>query len=141
MMKMKLPRRRFLHMAAGAAALSALPYVARAQAWPTRPIRAIVPFGAGSAVDVVPRLVFDQLSSQLGQPIVVENRAGAGGAIGNAAVAEAEADGSTILATASALTIAPWVYKSLPYDPVRDLASVVALGSIPNVLVTSPAKG
>jgi tripartite-type tricarboxylate transporter receptor subunit TctC len=141
MMKMKPPRRRFLHMAAGAAALSALPYVARAQAWPTRPIRAIVPFGAGSAVDVVPRLVFDQLSSQLGQPIVVENRAGAGGTIGNAAVAKAEPDGYTILATASALTIAPWVYKSLPYDTVRDLASVVALGSIPNVLVTSPAKG
>src|SRR5215475_14526166 len=138
---MRLGRRQFLHLAAGAAALQAMPRTARAQTWPARPIRAIVPFGAGSAVDVVPRLVFDQLSSQLGQPIVVENRAGAGGTIGNAAVAKAEPDGYTILATASALTIAPWVYKSLPYDTVRDLASVVALGSVPNVLVTSPAKG
>jgi tripartite-type tricarboxylate transporter receptor subunit TctC len=76
---MKLPRRRFLHLAAGAAALPTVSRIALAQAWPTRPIRAIVPFGAGSAVDVIPRLVFDQLSRQLGQPIVVENRAGAGG--------------------------------------------------------------
>ncbi len=138
---MKLPhRRQFLHLAAGAAALPTATRFACAQAWPTRPIRAIVPSGAGSAVDVVPRLVFDQLSSQLGQPIVVENRAGAGTTTGTAAVAKAEPDGYTILATASALTIAPSVYKNLPYDTVRDLASVVALGSVPNVLVPSPAK-
>jgi tripartite-type tricarboxylate transporter receptor subunit TctC len=141
MMNVKLPRRQFLHLAAGAAALPAVSRLAFAQAWPTRPIRAIVPFGAGSAVDVVPRLVFDQLSRQLGYPIVVENRAGAGGTIGSATVAKAEPDGYTILVTASALTIAPSIYKTLPYDTVRDLASIVSLGSIPNVLVTSPAKG
>jgi hypothetical protein len=72
---------------------------------------------------------------------VVENRAGAGGTIGTATVAKAEPDGHTILATASALTIAPLIYKSLPYDTVRELTSVAALGSVPNVLVTSPAKG
>jgi tripartite-type tricarboxylate transporter receptor subunit TctC len=139
---MKLPhRRQFLHLAAGAAALPTVSRIALAQSWPTRPIRAIVPFGAGSAADVIPRLVFDQLSRQLGQPIVVENRAGAGGTIGTATVAKAEPDGHTILATASALTIAPSIYKSLPYDTVRELASVAALGSVPNVLVTSPAKG
>src|SRR5258707_8506589 len=98
---MKLLRRKFLHLAAGAAALPATSCFAWAQAWPIRPIRAIVPSGAGSAVDVVPRLVFDQLSSQLGQPIVVENRAGAGTTTGTAAVAKAEPDGYTILATAS----------------------------------------
>jgi tripartite-type tricarboxylate transporter receptor subunit TctC len=90
---------------------------------------------------VVPRLVFDQLSRQLGHPIVVENRAGAGGTIGTTTVAKAEPDGYTILVTASALTVAPSIYKNLPYDTVRDLASILALGSIPNVLVTSPAKG
>jgi len=96
---------------------------------------------AGSAVDVIPRLVFDQLSSQLGQPIVVENRVGAGGTIAMATVARSEPNGYTILATASALTVAPWVYKCLPYDTVRDLSGIVALGNVPNVLVTSPEKG
>ncbi len=138
---MKLPRRQFLHLAAGAAALPAVSRMARAQTYPTRPIRGIVASGPGSAVDVIPRLVFDQLSSQLGQPIVVENRVGAGGTIAMATVAKSEPDGYTILATASALTVAPSIYKSLPYDTVRDLSSIVALGSVPNVLVTSPAKG
>src|SRR6478672_2671917 len=77
-----------------------------AQAWPTRPLRAIVPVGAGSSTDIVHRLVLEQLSAQLGQPIVVENRVGAGGTIGTAAVAKAEADGYTLLASGSAHTIA-----------------------------------
>ena len=71
---------------------------AQAQDWPTRPIRAIIPFGAGSATDLVPRIVFEQLSSQLGQPIVVENRTGAGGTLGTSAVAKADSDGYTLLA-------------------------------------------
>jgi tripartite-type tricarboxylate transporter receptor subunit TctC len=104
---MKLPRRRFLHLAAGAAAVPAVSRIAKAQAYPIRPIRAIVPAGAGSAVDVIPRLVFDQLSKQLGQPIVVENRTGAGGTIAIAAVTKAEPDGYTLLAASSALTVAP----------------------------------
>ena len=137
----KLLRREFLHLAAGAVALPTTSRFAWAQAYPTRPIRAIVPSGAGSAVDVIPRVVFDQLSQQLGQPIIVENRPGAGVTIGATAVAKAEPDGYTILATASALTIAPLVYKTLSYDTVRDLSGIVVLGSVPNVLVTSPEKG
>ena len=83
---------------------------AAAQNWPSRPIRAIIPFGPGSAVDVVPRMVFEQLSAQLGQSIVVENRGGAGGTIGSAAVAKAEPDGYTILVHSSAHTITPSIY-------------------------------
>jgi tripartite-type tricarboxylate transporter receptor subunit TctC len=138
---MKLPRRRFLRLLAGSAALPALGGSASAQAWPTRPIRAIVAGGAGSAVDVVPRVVFEQLSKQLGQPIVVDNRAGAGGTIAVTAVVKADPDGYTLLAQSSALTVAPWFHPNLAYDTVRDLSAVAALGSLPNVLVTSPLKG
>src|ERR1700726_2586228 len=102
---MKLPRRRFLHLGAAAAGLPAVSRIARAEYWPTRPIRAIVAGGAGSVVDVVPRVVLDELSKQLGQPIVVENRTGAGGTIAVAAVAKAEPDGYTILAQLSALAV------------------------------------
>jgi tripartite-type tricarboxylate transporter receptor subunit TctC len=122
-------------------ALSLVHAVAQAQSWPARPLRAIVPVGAGSSTDIVHRLVLAQLSASLGQPIVVENRVGAGGSIGTAAVAKAEPDGYTLLANGAAHTILPALYKSLPYDPARDLVPVVALGSSPSVLVVSPAKG
>jgi tripartite-type tricarboxylate transporter receptor subunit TctC len=138
---MSLRRRQFLRLAAGAAALPSTARFAAAQAWPARSIRAFVTAGAGSAVDVVPRVVFDQLATQLGQPIVVENRGGAGGTIAVTMVARAAPDGYTILAASSALTVAPWLHASLPYDTSRDLAAVAALGSIPNVLVTSPLNG
>ena len=85
---------------------------AEAETWPSRLIKATIPFGPGSAADVVPRLVFDRLSADLGQPIVVENRAGAGGALGSALVAKAEPDGYSILAQSSALTIAPAIFPS-----------------------------
>ena len=114
---------------------------AGAQAWPARPLLAIVPVGAGSATDIVHRVVLGQLSAQLGQPIVVENRVGAGGTIGSALVAKAAADGYTILAHGSAHTIAPALYKSLPYDPSRDFVAVAPVGISPNVLVVSPARG
>jgi tripartite-type tricarboxylate transporter receptor subunit TctC len=114
---------------------------ARADSWPTRSLRAIVPVGAGSTTDIIPRIVFDQLSVQLGQPIVVENRSGAGGTIGAAFVAKAEPDGYTLLAHGSAHTIAPALHSSLPYHPARDFAAVVPLGITPGVLVVSPAKG
>ena len=117
---MRIPRRQFLRLAAGAAALPTASRAASLQAWPARPIRAIVAAGAGSAVDVVPRVVFDQLSSQLGQPIVVENRAGAGGTIAVTAVTKAAPDGYTILVQSSALTVAPWLYPNLSYDTVQD---------------------
>jgi tripartite-type tricarboxylate transporter receptor subunit TctC len=111
-----------------------------AQAWPTKPLRAIVPVGAGSSTDIVHRLVLEQLSAQLGQPIVVENRVGAGGSVGSAMVAKAPPDGYTILAHGSAHTIAPALYKSLPYDPSRDFVAVVPVGIQLGVLVVSPAR-
>jgi tripartite-type tricarboxylate transporter receptor subunit TctC len=112
-----------------------------AQGWPTKPLRAIVPVGAGSSTDIVHRIVLEQLSEQLGQPIVVENRLGAGGTIGTGVVAKAPADGYTLLAHGSAHTITPALYKNLSYDPVRDFAAVVPLGISPIVLVVSPARG
>ena len=114
---------------------------ARAQTWPTKPLRAIVPVGAGSTTDIIPRVVFEQLSAQLGQSIVVENCAGAGGTIGSGFVAKADPDGYTILAHGSALTISPALYPNLGYDPARDLVAVVPLGIMANVLVVPPAKG
>ena len=114
---------------------------ARAEAWPTKPLRAIVPVGAGSTTDIIPRVVFEQLSAQLGQSIVVENRTGAGGTIGSAFVAKSDPDGYTILAHGSALTISPALYSNLSYDPARDFAAVVPFGITPNVLVVPPARG
>ncbi|HVF65082.1 MAG TPA: tripartite tricarboxylate transporter substrate binding protein [Casimicrobiaceae bacterium] len=111
------------------------------QTWPTKPLRAIVPVGAGSSTDIVHRLVLEQLSAQLGQPIVVENRVGAGGTIGSAIVSKSEPDGYTILAHGSAHTIAPALYRTLPYHPARDFVAVVPVGILPSVLVVSPAKG
>ena len=112
-----------------------------ADTWPVRPIRAIIPFGAGSATDIIPRMVFEQLSIQLGQPIVVENRGGAGGTIGTAAVAKSDADGYTLLTSSSAHTIAPSIYPNLAYDVAKDFAAVAAIGNVPNVLIISPSKG
>src|SRR5262245_59752887 len=114
---------------------------ALAQTWPSKPLHAIVPFAAGSATDVVPRSVLEPLSAQLGQPIVVENRGGAGPTIGAAVVAKAEPDRYTLLATSSAHTLVPTVDPHAPYDTAADFAAVVSLGTSPNVLVVSPAKG
>jgi tripartite-type tricarboxylate transporter receptor subunit TctC len=114
---------------------------ARAQDWPAKPIRAFIPFGAGSATDIIPRAVFDQLGPALGQPIVVENRGGAGGALGVGEVTRADPDGYTILADSSALTVAPWIVANLPYDTAKDLSAVVSLGKNANVLVVPPSKG
>jgi tripartite-type tricarboxylate transporter receptor subunit TctC len=114
---------------------------AGAQAWPSKPIRAIVAFAAGSATDIVPRVVFEPLSAQLGQPIVVENRGGAGTTIAAAMVTKAAPDGYTLLATSSAHTLVPTVYPNASYDTASDFAAVVSLGSGPNVLVVSPSKG
>ena len=112
-----------------------------AESWPARPIKAFIPFSAGSATDVIPRVVFEELSTQLGQPIVVENRGGAGGTIGVGAVVAAEPDGYTILANSSAHTIAPWIVPNLPYNVATDLRAAVALGKNANMLVVSPSKG
>jgi tripartite-type tricarboxylate transporter receptor subunit TctC len=99
-----------------------------------------VPFTAGSASDIIPRTVFEQLSSELGQSIIVENRSGAGGTIGAATVARAEPDGYTVLVNSSSHTVVPSLYPDTPYDPIRDFAGVIPLGSMPNVLVVAQSK-
>ena len=116
-------------------------FEANAQEWPTKPITAVVPFGAGSVTDVLPRVVFEQLSKQLGQNIIVENRPGAGTTTASGHVARAEPDGYTILVNSSAHTIAPALYSKLTFDPIRDLAAVVPLGIVPSVLVVPPSRG
>jgi tripartite-type tricarboxylate transporter receptor subunit TctC len=131
-------RRRFV---LGLTILLASGVSALADSYPSKPIRAIIPFGAGSATDVIPRIVFDQLASQLGQAIIVENRGGAGGTIGAAAVAKADPDGYTLLVNSSAHTITPAIYPNLSYDAAADFAAVGAIGSVPNVLIISPEKG
>jgi tripartite-type tricarboxylate transporter receptor subunit TctC len=108
--------------------------------WPQKPLRAIVPFAAGSSTDIVPRIVLGQLSEQLGQTIVVENRAGAGGTIGAFSVAKSDADGYTLLASGSSHTISPALYSKLGYDPIRSFVAVAPFGISPNVLVVSQAS-
>jgi len=103
--------------------------------WPSHLIKATIPFGAGSATDVVPRLVFDRLSAELGQPIVIENRVGAGGTLGTGQVAKSDPDGYSILAHSSALTIAPAIFSNLTFDATRDLSSVLMIGSSANVMI------
>jgi tripartite-type tricarboxylate transporter receptor subunit TctC len=134
-------RRRFLHAAGAAMALPLLPRAATAQNFPTRPIRAMVPFSAGSTLDIVGRIVCDPLGAELGQTIVVENRGGAGGTIGTGIVAKAEPDGYTILIHASAHSAAPAAYPNIAYDPSRDFAAVIPFGTVANVAVVSSASG
>jgi tripartite-type tricarboxylate transporter receptor subunit TctC len=112
-----------------------------AQSWPTRPIRIIVPFPAGGAVDVLARTVFDKVTAQVGQPFVIENRLGAGGTIGSAAVAKADPDGYTILVNSSSHTVAPALFGSLPYDAVGDFHGVIPLASLPTVLFVAASRG
>jgi tripartite-type tricarboxylate transporter receptor subunit TctC len=113
---------------------------ALAQAWPVKPLRVIVPVTAGSAIDIIARTVSDQLAGPLAQPVVVENRTGAGGTIGAASVAKADPDGYTILVHSSAHAIAPSTFPNLPYDTGRDFAGVTPLANVPLVLVVSPSK-
>jgi tripartite-type tricarboxylate transporter receptor subunit TctC len=136
-------RRHFLAMSGGlaGAALAAPALGQHSLPWPAKPIRAIVPFAPGSTIDIIGRLVLEPLSQALGQPIVVENRGGAGGSIGSAAVAKSDPDGYTLLIHASAHSAAPAVYPHLSYDVARDFAGVAVFGTVPNVTVISPAKG
>jgi tripartite-type tricarboxylate transporter receptor subunit TctC len=112
-----------------------------AQSWPSKPIRAFIPFAAGSATDIVPRAVFEPLGAELGQSIIVENRGGAGGTLGIGAVVRANPDGYTILANSSAHTIAPWIVPSFPFDLAKDLSSALMIGQNANILIVSPSKG
>src|SRR3569832_1624494 len=113
---------------------------AQAESWPSHLIKATIPFGAGSAADVVPRVFFDRLSAELGQTIVVENRPGAGGTIGTAVVAKAEADGYSILAQSSALSISPAIYPKLPFDITKDLSSALMIGVSANVMIVPVSR-
>src|SRR5258705_4323440 len=124
-----------------ALALCALHVGAQAQAWRAKPIRIIVPFTPGSGTDIIARTVTERLSPQLGQPIVIENRPGAGGTIGAALVAKSEPDGYTLFVHSSSYTVTPSTYRDLPYDTLRDLTGVIPLALLPNVLVIAPSKG
>ncbi len=114
---------------------------ARAQTWPTKPVRAIVAAGPGSTIDIVPRVVFEQLAVQLGQPIIVENRAGAGGTIAAGSVARSDADGYTLLINSNAHTVAPALHQLLNYHPTQDFAAVIPIGLLPSVLVVPATRG
>lgn len=112
---------------------------AHAQAWPTRPITLIVPFAPGGTTDIVARAVAHKLSEQLGQPVVVDNRGGAGGNIGANVAAKAAPDGYTVFMATVAHAMAPGLYKQLPYDFVRDFDPITVVASLPNVLIVNPA--
>jgi tripartite-type tricarboxylate transporter receptor subunit TctC len=133
---------RTIHMASAILATwVAATAVAAAQTWPTKPLRAFIPFAAGSATDLVSRALFEPLATELGQPIVVENRGGAGGTIAGNAVVRADPDGHTMLASSIALTIAPWIVPNMPYDTARELASAIMIGQSADVLIVPPARG
>ena len=124
---MKLRRRQFLHLAAGAAALLAMSRFARAQAYPTRPVRLIVPFGPAGATDITARLIGQWLSERLGQQFVIENRPGAGGNIATEVVVEAAADGHTLLLINISNAVNATLYQKLKYDFIRDIAPVASI--------------
>src|SRR5438445_9430594 len=134
-----LGRRRFLHLAAGAAALPAVSRIARAQAYPTRPVRIIVPFPAGQASDTVARLVGQSLSERLGQPFVIENRTGAGGNIGTESVVRAMPDGYTLLLASLSNAVNATLYKKLNFDFIRDIVPVASIGGGPYLMVVNPS--
>jgi tripartite-type tricarboxylate transporter receptor subunit TctC len=112
-----------------------------AQGYPNKPIKFVVPFTAGSATDIVARIVGDAMSKSMGQPIVIDNRLGAGGTIAAALVAKSEPDGYTVFIPSSGHVLNPSLYPNLGYDTLKDLSGVTTLAAIPNVLVVNPAKG
>lgn len=132
-------KRTLLKAGAGALLLMSAP-LSMAQAWPARPVRLVVPFPPGGLIDNMARLIGSRLAQELGQPVVIENKPGAGGNLGAAEAARAPADGYTLLMASPALTISPAIYKTLPYQPSQ-LAPVALLGRVPNVLVVNPASG
>lgn len=135
-----MQRRHLLGATAAAATTLALP--AFAQAWPARPIKLVVPFPPGSSPDIIGRLVAEPLAAALGQPVVVDNKPGAGGNLGTGMVAKAEPDGYTLLFTIQGpLVTAPLLSKALPYDPARELAPVTLVATSPNLLVVDPKLG
>jgi tripartite-type tricarboxylate transporter receptor subunit TctC len=137
---MKLPhRRQFLQLAAGAAALPALPRIARAQDYPSRPVRIIVTVAAGGAADITARLIGQWLSERLGQQFIAENRSGGGGNIGTEAVVRAPADGYTLLTVAIANAVNATLYDRLNYNFIRDIAPVSGTIRVSNVAYVHPS--
>src|SRR6188474_257564 len=136
---MKLRRRAFLRLAAGAAALPAAARLARAQGYPSRPVRIIVGFPPGGATDIQARLMGQWLSERLGQQFIVENRAGASGNIGTEAVAKAPADGYTLLQIVTPNAINAALYTNLNFDFMRDIAPVITLARLAYVAVVHPS--
>ena len=136
---MKFPRRHFLQLAAGAAALPSMSRLARAQAYPARPVRLIVGFAAGTTADIVARLVGLWLSERLGQSFVIENRVGAGSNLAAEAVVRAPADGYTLLQITATNAINATLYGDLSFDFVRDIAPVASIDRTPDVMEVSPS--
>jgi tripartite-type tricarboxylate transporter receptor subunit TctC len=136
---MKLPRRQFLYLAAGAAALTATARFAFAQAYPTRPVRLIIGYPPGASADITARLIGQSLSERLGQPVVVESRPGAGTNIATEAVVRAPADGYTLLMVGTAQAINATLYNKLNFHFIRDITPVAGLIRVPLVIVVNPS--
>jgi tripartite-type tricarboxylate transporter receptor subunit TctC len=136
---MILPRRNFLRLAAGAAALSGVSRIARAQAYPSRPVRVIVPFAPAGTTDLLARLIGQWLSERLGQQFVIDNRPGGGGNIGTEAVVRAPADGYTLLLVGAWNAINATLYDKLNFNFIRDIAPVASIGGAPYVIVINPS--
>src|ERR1700730_7457720 len=137
---MKLPHRRtFLHLAAGAAALPALPRIARAQAYPSQPVRIVVGFAPGGGTDIAARLIGQWLSERLGQQFFVENRPGAGTNIGTEAVVRAAPDGHTLLLVTISNAFNATLYGRLNFNFIRDIAPVAGISREPQVVVVNPS--
>ena len=136
---MKLPRRNFLHLVAGAAALPAVSSIARAQAYPTRPVRIVLPFAPGGVNDITARLIGQWLSERLGQQFIVENRPGGGGNIGIEAVVRSPADGYTLLVVGTTAAINATLFEKLNYNFIRDIAPVASIIRVPHVMQVNPS--
>jgi hypothetical protein len=136
---MKLPRRGFLHLAAGAAALPAISRIARGQSYPSRPVRVVVGFTPGSAPDIIARLMGQWLSERLGQQFVIDNRPGGGGNIGTEAVVRAAPDGYMLLMVGGWNAINATLYDKLSFNFIRDIAPVAGIIVVPNVVVVHPS--
>jgi tripartite-type tricarboxylate transporter receptor subunit TctC len=139
MAMVKLPRRQFLHLAAGAAAVPAMPRIVRAQAYPTRPVRAVVAFAPGGVTDTFARLMAQKLTEQLGKQVYVENIAGASGNLGTGQVAKAAADGYTILFAFSSHVVNPTLFARVPYDPIKDFDPVTLAVASTTLLTVNPS--
>jgi tripartite-type tricarboxylate transporter receptor subunit TctC len=136
---MKLPRRKFLHLAAGAAAFPVVPPIARAQTYPSRPVRLMVGSPPGGQLDIIARLIGQWLSERLGQPIIVDNRPGAGTNLATEAVVRAPADGHMLLLASATAAINATLYDNLSFNFTRDTAPIASINRIPIVLEVHPS--